>query len=48
MKVPVEIVPKQTVFDEVAWRPVVDELVVPVAPDFVSEYLSKMKTINVV
>lgn len=36
MKVPVEVVPKQTAFDEIAGRPVVDELVVPVAPNFVS------------
>jgi len=47
MKVPIEVVPKQTVIDEIAGRPVVDELVVPVAPDFVSEYLSKTETIIV-
>lgn len=45
MKVPVEVVPKQTVFDEIAGRPIVDELVVPVAPDLVSEDLRKTKTI---
>jgi len=44
MKVPVEVVPKQTVFDEIAGRPVVDKFVVPVVPDLVSEYLRKMKT----
>jgi len=36
MKVSVEVVPKQTTFDEIAGRPVVDELVVPVAPNLVS------------
>jgi len=45
MKVSVEIVPKQTVFNEITGRPVVDKLVVPVAPDLVPEYLHKTKTI---
>lgn len=40
MKVSVEIVPKQTVSDEIAGRPVVDEFVVSVVPDIhVAEYL---------
>jgi hypothetical protein len=47
MKVSVEVVPKQTVFNEIAGRPVVDKLVVPVAPDLVPEYLRKKKTIIV-
>lgn len=45
MKVSVEIVPKQTVFNEITRRPIVDKLVVPVAPDLVPEYLHKTKTI---
>lgn len=45
MKVSVEIVPKQTVFNEITGRPVVDKLVIPVAPDLVPEYLHKTKTI---
>jgi len=45
MKVSVKIVPKQTVFNEITGRPVVDKLVVPVAPDLVPEYLHKTKTI---
>lgn len=45
MKVSVEIVPKQTVFNEITGRPVVDKLVVPVAPDLVPEYLHKTRTI---
>jgi hypothetical protein len=41
MKVPVEVVPKQTVVDEMTWRPVIDEFMIPVVPNFVSEYLRR-------
>lgn len=43
MKVPVEVVPKQTAADEIAGRPVADEFVIPVVPNFVSEHLRIQK-----
>lgn len=41
MKVSVEVVPEQTVSDEIAGRPVADGFVVPVGPNPVSEYLRR-------
>lgn len=48
MKVSVEVVPKQTVFDEIAGRPVANELVFPVVPNFISKYLLKTKVFIVI
>lgn len=45
MKMSVEIVPKQAVFDEFAGRPVADRPMIPVVPSFIHEDLRKTITI---